>query len=91
MYDRIASNSNRYNPKNAIDKGFNDIPISRNGKGVSPDFDELKHYLYNNDPAFGKVKIKVTGSRDKDFKQAFEKMGITDSKIQKKIYLASCR
>jgi hypothetical protein len=83
MYKRASSHPNKYNPKNAIAKGYNDIPVSRNG--TSADFDGLTKYLYKGDSAFGKVKIKVTGSRDKDFKQAFEKMGILDPKLQKKI------
>ena len=57
-----------------------DIPISKNG--TSPDFNELTQYLYKNNSDFGKVKIKVTGSRDKDFKQAFEQIGITDKSLQ---------
>ncbi len=85
MYKRIDSKPNKYNPKNAVEKGYDDIPISRKGKGTSPDFDGLAHYLYNNDIAFGRVKIKVTGSRDKDFVQAFEKMKIFDFKTQKSI------
>ena len=85
MYKRISTKSNKYNPKNAAEKGYSNIPISRKGKGTSPDFNGLTEYLCNNDPNFGNVKITVTGSRDKDFKQAFEKMGITDSKTQKKI------
>ncbi|KAB1158920.1 HNH endonuclease [Tenacibaculum aiptasiae] len=76
MNERIALKGNKYKPENAIAKGYDDIPISKGGKGASPDFDGLIHYLYNNDPAFGKVRIKVTGSRDKDFKQCLELMNL---------------
>jgi hypothetical protein len=76
MYKRIASKSNKYNPQNAIAKGFDDIPISRNGRGVSPDFDGLTHYLYEGNIKFGKIKIKITGSRSKDFKAANELAGL---------------
>lgn len=74
MNKRIATKSNKYNPKNAIEKGFNDIPVSKNG--TSPDFAGLKKYLYKGNLDFGKVRIKVTGCRDLDFAQCLKQMGL---------------
>lgn len=78
----LKKNGNRYKIENAQKKDYRDIPMSKNG--TSPDFSKLKKYLYNNDLKFGNVKIKTTGSRDKDFQQAFDKMNI-DSKTRKQI------
>lgn len=82
MLKKLENNSNRYNPANAKAKGY-DIPASKNGKGTAPDFSNLKKYLYDNSLDYGNVRIKVTGSRTKDFEQAFEKMGITKEQAKK--------
>ena len=74
MYKRMRTKGGRYDLKKAIEKGYDDIPISKNG--TSPDFDGLTHYLYKGDPEFGRVRIKVTGSRDKDFAQANQIMNL---------------
>ncbi|RBW59434.1 hypothetical protein DS884_06760 [Tenacibaculum sp. E3R01] len=68
----------KYNPQTAKQKGYN-VPLSKNG--TSPDF-EGTPYLYNDKSV---VKIQIKGSRDLDFKESFEKIGITDRKKQKVI------
>lgn len=75
MNKRIAKKSNKYDPENALAKGYGGIPASKNG--ASPDFDGLTEYLYKGDVAFGKVRIKVTGARADDFRQANQAMGLS--------------
>lgn len=75
MYQTLSSNKRGYNPFRPKAKKYN-VPLSKNG--TSSDFSNLKEYLYNNDPDFGNVKIKMTGSRELDFKQANELMGLDD-------------
>ncbi len=74
---RLTSTA-KYNPAIAKAKGYN-IPLSKNG--ISPDFAKTP-YLYNSKSI---VKIRITGSRSKDFEVAFKKMGITDKKTIEKI------
>ncbi|MFY0482847.1 HNH endonuclease [Flavobacterium sp. PLA-1-15] len=68
----------KYNPANAKAKGF-DIPKSKNG--ISADFAKTP-YLYNENSI---VKIRMTGSRSKDFEICYSKIGINDLKTIEQI------
>ncbi|WP_299519825.1 HNH endonuclease [Winogradskyella sp.] len=74
----LKSRKDKYNPKNAKEKGY-DVPISKNG--TSPDFEGTK-YLYNDKSV---VKIQIKGSRDLDFKEAFKQIGVTNKKTRDSI------
>ena len=76
MKDRLKSSDKVYKQENALAKGY-DIPTSKNG--TSPDFDGLTDYLYKGNPDFGRVKIKVTGSRDRDFALANKLMDLKET------------
>lgn len=71
--DELRSNNKRYKVEreNALK---HNVPLSKNG--TSPDFSNLNEYLYDNNPNFGNVKIKVTGVRSIDFKYANEVMDL---------------
>lgn len=75
MQEGLRGKTTKYNPTKTLDKGY-DIPVSKSG--TSPDFDGLTEYLYQGNAKFGKVKIKITGSRDADFSQANKLMGLDE-------------
>ncbi|WP_299898473.1 HNH endonuclease [uncultured Aquimarina sp.] len=75
MQKTLRGKTTKYNQLKTLDKGY-DIPTSKSG--TSPDFDGLTEYLYQGNAKFGKVKIKITGSRDVDFAQANELMKLDE-------------
>jgi len=72
----LENNANKYKPDKAKEKGY-DVPSSNNG--TSPDFDNLTDFLYKKLPDSGRVRIKVTGSRDMDFAQANKALNLAET------------
>ncbi len=76
----------RYDPEETYKLLGDRIPPSGrpNGHGLAPDFDGFTDYLFNNDPAFGRVKFQMTGSRKIDQRLLNEHFGLTDEILDEK-------
>lgn len=80
---RIDKESSKYiyNPDETTKLLGEKIPPSGppHGAGLSPDFRDFKDYLYDGDLRFGNVELRMSGSRDVDFKLLNERFGFPET------------
>jgi len=80
---RIDKESSKfvYNPDETAKLLGERIPPSAppHGGGLSPDFRNARDYLYKGDLQFGKVELRMSGSREVDFRMLNERFGFPDT------------
>lgn len=69
-----------FNPKKKALKKLRQagIFIKSSARGLVPDFLSTPQFLYRGNPKYGKIKIKLTGMDDLDFRAAYEAAGLLD-------------
>lgn len=70
-----------YNPEATEKLLGTRIPPSQppNGAGLSPDFRGHTQFLYDNNPQFGTVELRMSGGRDVDFKVLNDRFGFPET------------